>query len=297
MEPAVSGCRGSGHTGPRSPAGVVVPSWRGLVRQRRDGDPGGPGPGRAGPAGSRRLRAARLSVDRSRPRRLRRPGGRPAARAGRAPMPGDPAEFRHRRLPGSSRRPHGRAPGTDRRDGQRPLGPHPDVPPHPDERVQGGGERAGPRPDRRFPPAAQPARTPRERVALDRRLVGETREPVAPLQGHAAGLPHHGRPRCVPEEPSRGHGLRRTVRDRGRRASPAPRLARLESPARLPSDAGAGRGGPDSHDPAARPRPGVAAPPDRPAAALGLDRLADHGRLDATGGRRGIEAGRRPSTG
>ena len=73
VEPAVSGCPGSGDTGPRASAGVVVRSggvWYanavmvtlvalGLVERARLGQGG--------------LRAARLSVDRSRPRRLRCP--------------------------------------------------------------------------------------------------------------------------------------------------------------------------------------------------------------------------------
>ena len=84
----------------------------------------------------------RLPVDRSRPRRLRCPRDRPAARAGRTPLPGDPAEFRRRRLPGSGRRPRRPGSSADRRERLGPLGPHPDVPPHPDQRVS-GGRRAG----------------------------------------------------------------------------------------------------------------------------------------------------------
>ena len=45
----------------------------------------------------------------------------------------------------------------------------------------------------------QPARAPGQRAAIARRLVGEAREPVPPLRAHAAGLPHHGRPRRLSE--------------------------------------------------------------------------------------------------
>ena len=184
------------------------------------------------------------------------------------------------------------------RAGIGPLGPHPDVPPHPGQRVPGGGERSGPHPDRRFPPAARPARASRQRVALARRLVGETREPVTPLLGSRCSASQRTAER---DEYLKGHPDGTACGERFVIASTRD-SSQVQLSGSLGSDHLPGSGVRWSWTsraffirPTDRPRTGCPTATDR--SAPRPDGLAAHDRLDAPGGRQRFETGRGPLAG